>query len=604
MQQWGRPPSDPRNGVPEQEGEESIDRSHSAAPAPAASPPIRHADRQVVHIPLLVHTGETNISGRTDNLSSGGLRVIMETGLRPGSPLELRCTFGEVCHLNLAGMVAYCLPMTDHDCHRFAVGIRFIAVRAWERQILASAIQELHLSEETQQRSFFHLYVAHDTLAGEAASITVRPVSDDTGSRQATLGDEEEDKLTARDLLPKLKRTSYSSTAAKIRRDWLSQKCNAPLHHIGVYTESPENLRGNVEHFIGSAQIPLGVAGPLRINGQFARGNFYVPMATTEGALVYTCSESMLLMSLAGGAQTALLTDHLHISPLFVFDSVRSAQRFSQWVQSNFVRIKQYAETATRHGELVALEPQIFDRNVVVKFVYSTGDAMGINMVTFATEEACKYIVRAAKPKRFYLQPNFSSIKKVTAHNFIAGYGKTVIAEVTIPAPLVKRAFHITPQAIVDFYHAVRLCTAHVGMVGINGHTANMLAAVFTACGQDIACVVDSYVSVTNFEVTEDQGLYVSLKLPSLLVGTVGGGTHLATQRECLQLLGCHGPGKAKKFSEIVAAATLAGEIGICARVANGTFANAHKKYGRRHPPEVVPTSSVVDPLNSRTPGV
>jgi hydroxymethylglutaryl-CoA reductase (NADPH) len=285
---------------------------------------------------------------------------------------------------------------------------------------------------------------------------------------------------------------------------------------------------------------------------------------------------------MAGGATTTVLNDQLDISPIFSFDSLGAAKAFCEWTHGHFQIIKQHAESTTRHATLVKLEPHLLDKNVVLKFSYDTGDAMGINMVTFATEEACKFITASVTTKRFYLQPNFSSIKKVTAHHFVRGYGKTVVAEAVIPAGLIRRSFHVSPKEVVDFYHTVRLCTAHVGMVGINGHSANMLAAIYTACGQDIACVVDSHVGVTNFEVTDEQALYVSVKLPSLLVGTVGGGTGLSTQRECLQLLDCLGQGKAKGFAEIVAASILAGELAICARVANGTFAHAHRKYGRK----------------------
>ncbi len=548
-----------------------------------------------LEIPLLIKTQGREVSGYTSHYLHDQLEVLATAPLRLGTSLSLQFTFGDVCHLDLSGIVAYCLPTTCRGKRHFAIGIKFTSLRPWERQILPSAIQEVHRSEETARRSFLHVSVARERLGEEAATLLEDIEQDDHRNLDPDEPSEEGSaRVTARDLLPKLKRTSYSSAAAQARREWLSQKRHASLQHIGVYTENPENLRGNIEHFIGSAQIPLGIAGPLKVNGQHARGTFYIPMATTEGALTYTCNESMLLISLSGGANTAILDDQLHISPIFIFDTVKATQRFAVWIAANFATIKQYAETATRHGKLLAVEPQIFDKNVVVKFTYWTGDAMGINMVTFATEEACKYILKMTKPKRFYLQPNFSSIKKVTAHNFVAGFGKTVVAEAVIPAGLIKRTFNVTPQAIVDFYHTVRLCTAHVGMIGINGHTANMLAAIFTACGQDIACVVDSYVGVTNFEVTDDYGLYVSLKLPSLLVGTVGGGTSLVTQRECLELLGCYGPGKARKFAELVAAATLAGEIGICARVANGTFANAHRKYGRK------PTASAVhDPIHS-----
>lgn len=388
--------------------------------------------------------------------------------------------------------------------------------------------------------------------------------------------------ITRGDLIPNSKGTDYTHDAAAARREWLSLKTGASLKHIGVFSEAPEKIKGNIENFIGVAQVPIGVAGPLKINGEFAKGDFYIPMATTEGTLVYTYTQGMQLISLAGGATTAFLKDEIHISPLFTFADVRSTQQFILWLNSNFKRIKEEAEKTTRFGKLERLEPHIFDRNVVVKFCYTTGDAAGFNMITLATDAACKFINSVVKPERFYLQSNFSSIKKVTAHNMVAGYGRAVVAEAVISRELIQRFYGIDPDSMVNYFNPVLLATTHAGMIGMNGHTANALAALFIACGQDVASIVESHTSVINFEINQKGHLYASVKLPNLIVGTVGGGTALGTQKEALEMLDCYGTDRAKKFTEIVAATVLAGEIAICAANAAGALVKAFEKYRKK----------------------
>ncbi|MFQ5454667.1 MAG: PilZ domain-containing protein [Nitrospirota bacterium] len=383
-------------------------------------------------------------------------------------------------------------------------------------------------------------------------------------------------------LFKRQKGLGYSHEAVRLQREWVAQETGVELKHIGVFSEDTEKMRGNIENLIGVAQVPIGIAGPLKINGQYAKGVFYVPMATTEGSLVYTYTIGMQILSMSGGANTMILKDELHISPVFSFENLTKSKCFVEWLNNNFNKIKEHAEKVTRHGRLLRIEPYIFDRNVVVKFCYSTGDAMGMNMVTFATDAACKYISPIVKPKRFYLQANFSSIKKVTAHNFVTGYGKSVVGEAVIPQRLIKRIFNITPKRMVKFFNLVLLSTTHAGMIGMNAHVANPLTAIFIACGQDAANVANSHVGVINYETTENGDLYVSLKLPNLLVGTVGGGTDIGTQHECLKLLGCYGSGNALKFSEIVTAAALAGEISLWSSVLNGSFAETFKKYAKK----------------------
>lgn len=559
---------------------------------PAACPPglkIDVSDRRTSHrikqiLPVVVtfrdqHKKQKVFTGQTRNVCMGGLSVVMEQSLPQADKGVI-----EVCLPAAFSSFKERIRITWRDDSERSFGVVFAKSEQqtsvdW-KMFLGSVQSPIHDRRQGEKRRVADHKVDQNHSNSFRKRRTIRRLSDLW--REETLDCIDGSSIKKSDLIPRQKNADYTTEAAEARRQWLSLKTGTSLKHIGVFSEDPYYMRGNIENFIGVAQVPIGIAGPLRINGQFAKGDFYVPMATTEGVLIYTYNQGMQLISLAGGAITTLLKDETHISPIFVFDSVKGAQVFTQWLENNFKRIKELAERTTKHGKLVKLEPYIFDRNVVVKFCYITGDAMGQNMVTFATEEACKYIVSSVKIKKFYTQSNFSSNKKVAMHNFVTGYGKTVIAEIVIPASLIKRVFGITPEHIVEFYHLVKLTTTHAGMIGINGHTANALAAIFIACGQDAASVVDSYVGVTNFEVTDDRSLYVSLKLPSLVIGTVGGGTDLATQRECLSLLGCYGAGGSKKFSEIIIATVLAGEIAICARVANGTFADGHKKHGRK----------------------
>ncbi|MEK7702385.1 MAG: 3-hydroxy-3-methylglutaryl-CoA reductase [Nitrospirota bacterium] len=377
------------------------------------------------------------------------------------------------------------------------------------------------------------------------------------------------------DRFPKIKEQDYTRESAEGIRNWISAKMGVLLEHTAFFSENPKNMKGNIENLFGVAQIPIGLAGPIRINGQFAKGDFYIPMATTEGTMIQSYHYGMRMITLAGGITTSVLKDELHTSPLFKFSHMRISEWFVEWLKNNFDQIKEIAERTTQHGKLERLEPHIFDRNVVVKFCYTTGDASGINIIMFATQAACRYITSIVKPEKFYLQGNFSSIKKVTAHNFVSGYGRSVVAESIVPKSLVKRFYKVAPEDIVAYFQSALLNSTHAGMIGMSGQVANAMTAIFIACGQDVASVVESHVSVVNYDLTPEGDLYASIKLPNLILGTVGGGTGLGTQKECLELLGCYGLGNARKFSEVIGASVLSGEIAICASNAAGSFAGS-----------------------------
>lgn len=345
-----------------------------------------------------------------------------------------------------------------------------------------------------------------------------------------------------------------------------------------------EDMRGNIENPIGTAQIPLGVAGPLLVNGTHAQGQFYVPLATTEGALVRSYERGMVTLSRAGGVVTRIHIDENRISPVFFFDDISDTHDFIQYTSKTFETICAEAESTTRHGKLLRLDCHPVGRQVMVNFCYFTGDAQGMNMIVKATERACQWIMRHTRAKRFYLFSGLSSEKRASGTLFAGGKGKKVTAGALLPKRLVKAYLHTTPAQLVDLWHHTMLGHVQANAVGYNAHYANGLTALFIACGQDVANVVNAATGFTNFETTAEGDFYASVTLPSLTVATVGGGTGLGTSRECLAMLGCAGGGYAAKFAEIVAATLLAGEISMGAAIASGEFVEAHETYGRNRP--------------------
>lgn len=339
----------------------------------------------------------------------------------------------------------------------------------------------------------------------------------------------------------------------------------------------------NIENFIGLTRLPLGLAGPLRVNGLFAKGDYYLPLATTEAALVASCHRGACLLSQAGGCSSMLLAEGVSRSPGFAFPTAREAGLFVAWVVENLEPIRAAAEATTRHGRLSDLRVTVEGNHVYLLLEFLTGDASGQNMATIAAEAACALIVQEApvKPDYFFIEANMSGDKKASAQSFLRVRGKKVTAEALIPAQLVERALHTTPRRMADYWRMSALGGVLSGTIGVQGHYANGLAALYIACGQDAACIAESAVGVTRFEVRDDGALYAAVTLPNLMVGTVGGGTGLPTQRACLELMGLHGEGKARALAEVCAGAALAGELSIIGALAAGEFTAAHKKLAR-----------------------
>lgn len=386
------------------------------------------------------------------------------------------------------------------------------------------------------------------------------------------------------DLVPRLEEQGYSGEAVAARRRWIEERTGASLAHVGAATTSSEEMRGNVENPVGAVQVPLGVAGPLRVEGEHARGLFYVPLATTEGTLVRSYERGMVTITRAGGATTRVLTDENRVSPVFLFDGVAEAAAFSRELEGLFPPLKTEAESTTSHGRLLRIEPRPLGREVVVHFCYWTADAHGMNMIVKATDRACRWLVEQGRAGRYYIFSGAESEKRASGSLFAGGKGKKVVAGARIPARLARAYLHATPEQIADVWRRTVLGHLQSGATGYNGQIANGLTALFIACGQDVANIANCAVGITACEVVDGGDLYASVTLPSLTVATVGGGTGLGTARECLEMLGCVGDGQAPKLAEIAAATALAGELSMAGAIASGELVEAHETYGRNRP--------------------
>jgi hydroxymethylglutaryl-CoA reductase (NADPH) len=292
----------------------------------------------------------------------------------------------------------------------------------------------------------------------------------------------------------------------------------------------------------------------------------------------------MVALTRAGGVDARVDRDENVVSPTFLFDGVPAAAEFAAAAPDHFDALRAEAESTTRHGRLLRIEPRPAGRRVVVNFFYSTGDAQGMNMAVKATDRACRWVMAHSKALRYFVFSGMCSEKRPSGFLLGGGKGKRVTAGASLPADIVRAYLHLTPADMVEVWRDTLMGHVHAHAVGFNAQYANGLTAVFIACGQDVANVVNSAVGVTEFEVTPAGNLYASVTLPSLTVGTVGGGTALGTSRECLQMLGCAGTGGARKFAEIVAATLLAGELSMAAAIASGEFVAAHERYGRNRP--------------------
>jgi hydroxymethylglutaryl-CoA reductase (NADPH) len=377
----------------------------------------------------------------------------------------------------------------------------------------------------------------------------------------------------------------YTRAAAAERMAFLRVATGASPEHLGRYSVDPAVLAGNIENFAGAAQVPIGIAGPLLVHGEHARGEFYVPLATTEGTLVASYNRGMKLLHRAGGVTTTVMDDRMQRAPAFGFDSAREARAFGQWVTANFDAIKREAETTTSVGRLHDIERFSASRYLFLRFNFTTGDAAGQNLAGKATAQACTWI-REQYPgvRQFCLESNLATDKKSSQINILDTRGKRVTAEATIPAELIREIVHTTPEQMFRARQVSNLGGLLSGANNNGNHSANGITAIFVATGQDVANVAESSAALVHSELLASGSYYYSITIPALIVATYGGGTGLPTQRECLELLGCYGGGKVRKLAEIIAATVLCGEISLGSAVVAGEWVTAHERLGRNRP--------------------
>jgi hydroxymethylglutaryl-CoA reductase (NADPH) len=382
--------------------------------------------------------------------------------------------------------------------------------------------------------------------------------------------------------IPRLREGDYTGEQAAVRRAFVRERTGAELWHVGSFSLDPATLPGNVENFLGVAQVPIGLAGPLRIDGEHAQGEFYIPMATTEGTLVASYNRGMRLLCEAGGVRATVVDDRMQRAPVFIFDTARQAKEFGAWVVAHTEQIAAACEATTRVGKLVEIEQYAVGPLRYLRFDFTTGDAAGQNMVGRAALAGCEWIVahHPASPQ-FMLSGAIDTDKKSSQINMLRTRGKRVVAEAVIPDALLRSIMGVDSETLFRSRQISMTGSALAGAASNSAHVANGLAALFIATGQDAATVAESQASLTYSQRLDNGDYYWSVTLPALIVASVGGGTGLATQRECLDILGCRGPGKAHKLAEICAAVVLAGEVSLASAVLAGHWVASHERLGR-----------------------
>ncbi|WP_254862430.1 hydroxymethylglutaryl-CoA reductase (NADPH) [Halovivax gelatinilyticus] len=401
------------------------------------------------------------------------------------------------------------------------------------------------------------------------------------------------DRLRAGEIrLHELEAETDHETAATARRRFVERETDTDLETVGDYAFAAEETETAIENLVGAAQIPLGVAGPVPIDGGAADGEYYLPLATTEGALLASVNRGLSVIRRAGGATARVTKNAMTRAPVFRVDGVVEAAETVEWVGENEERLREAAESTTNHGELLGVEPYVVGDSVFLRFAYDTKDAMGMNMATIATREACEVVEAETPASLVAVSGNLCSDKKPAAINAIEGRGRSVTADVVLPGEFVESRLGTTAEGIVEANTRKNLIgSAKAGSLGFNAHAANVVAAAFLATGQDEAHVVEGSNAITTMDTRETDGdgsadLYASISFASLQVGTVGGGTKLPTQAESLDLLGVRGGGdpageNADALAEIIAVGALAGELSLLAALSSRHLASAHEELGR-----------------------
>ncbi len=402
------------------------------------------------------------------------------------------------------------------------------------------------------------------------------------GSMEIAVKDVIAECATHHSALPCDKQHNATPAIIRQRQRFVEEYSGVALQHLTRYSFDPGITHGNIENFTGVAQVPLGFAGPIRINGEHAQGDFLIPLATSEGTLVASYNRGIKVINLCGGVTCTVTDDCMQRAPVFIFDSAREARDFRDWINEHMEDIRRESEATSHVAKLLYIDVYLSNKFAYLRFNFSTGDAAGQNMVGRATFAACSWILEnAAGVRRFYLESNLATDKKASHVNLLRTRGKRVTAEVVVPRRLLLEHLRVEPESLT-YHGGVANVGAFLSGAHNNGlHSANAITAMFIATGQDVANVAEASSGIIYSELTPAGDLYLSMTLPSLIVATHGGGTGLATQQECLAILGCTGKGTAKKLAEIIAGVVLAGELSLAGAISSLEWVSAHEEYGR-----------------------
>jgi hydroxymethylglutaryl-CoA reductase (NADPH) len=431
-------------------------------------------------------------------------------------------------------------------------------------------------------RKMVQVHVGANALAVGKHEIAIAFESEPFGNLKFEVTDAISKDRPERITIPYHKELDYTPEIIRERQEFIERYSGTKLDHVTRYSFAPEAVRGNVESFTGVAQVPIGFAGPLLVRGEHARGEFLIPLATTEGTLVASYNRGIKVINLSGGVITTVVDDLMQRAPVFIFESAREAREFKRWVDEHFTQIKQAAEETSSIAKLRFIDTFLSNRFAFLRFNFTTGDAAGQNMVGRATFAACSWILdRAEKVEKFYLESNLATDKKASQINIMRTRGKRVVAEATVPREILVQHLRVEPESLFYHYNVANVGAFLSGANNNGAHSPNAITAMFIATGQDVANVSESSAGILYAEITKKGDLYMSLTIPSLIVATYGGGTGLATQRECLEVLGCLGKNKVAKFAEIVAGVALAGELSLASAISSLDWVSSHEKYGR-----------------------
>jgi hydroxymethylglutaryl-CoA reductase (NADPH) len=433
-------------------------------------------------------------------------------------------------------------------------------------------------------KQVIHLFMRHTPLSEKKYPIEISFRSDPFGALAFKVEDAIISDSGDRVRIPRDAEDDYSNEAVLERQRFVERYSRKKLKHIVHCSFDPHLTAGNIENFTGVVQVPLGVAGPVTVNGEHAKGDFIVPLATSEGTLVASYNRGIKVVNLSGGAKVTVVGDAMQRAPVFVFDDARKARDFVHWVKENIARIKEEAESTSSVAKLQYIDPYLSNKFTYLRFNFSTGDAAGQNMVGRATFAACSWIIDQYESntiKNFYLESNLATDKKASQINVMHSRGKRVIAEAVLKRDVLIQHMRVEPERLN--YHAnVSNIGAFLSGANNNGaHSPNAITAIFIATGQDVANVSESSAGILYTEMTPEGDLYISLTIPSLIVATYGGGTGLPAQRECLEIMDCYGKGKVNKLAEIIGAVALAGEVSLGSAISSSDWVSSHETYGR-----------------------